>query len=197
MLTIEQAVMAAVERYVAAERAWGRRVWIARCEPWKDTSDPQRAVFHYVLAIDDMEAVEFAPYYSGSADDLVPEGFDDFCMYFAGGKDTFTITAPPPDGHEPEPYVYETLTAPDGTQLRFVTRIDSPESEREWFARPDAYVMCDRAVGEDPVRVGDPEGECVCGAFSHDDHGHLVWSEKDRWEFPRVYLPITSPEAKP
>lgn len=195
MLTIEQAVVAAVERYVAAERAWGRRIWIARRSPWRDTSNPARVVFSYGLAIDDRETVDFAPYYSGGADDLVPEGFTDFGIFFAGSKDAFTISEPPPDGYERELPLFQTVTAEDGTQLRFVTRIDSPESEREWFARPDAYLVCDRVYGEDPVRVGDPEGECMCGAFSRDDDGRLVWSEADRIAFPRVYLPVTSPEA--
>ena len=193
MLTIERAVVAAVERYAAAERAWGRQIWITRREPWKDTSDPQRVVFSYWLAIDDQETVEFAPYYNGSADDLVPEGFAAFGMFFAGGKDTFTIPKPPPDGRERELPVFPTLTAQDGTQLRFVTRIDSPESEREWLARPDAYLVCDRACGEEPVQVGDPESACDCGALSRDDDGRLIWSEEERVEFPRVYLPAPSP----
>lgn len=195
MLSVEQAVVAAVERHVAAERAWGARIWIARREPWMTASDPQRVVFHYGLAVDDEETVEFAPYYSGSADDLVPEGFSGFGLFLAGGKDAFTITQPPPEGHEPELRVYQTVTAQDGTELRFVTRIDSPESEREWLARPDAYIVCDRSYDEDPVRVGDPEARCVCGLFDRDDDGRLVWSAEERVEFPRVYLPVTSPEA--
>ncbi|WP_034260601.1 hypothetical protein [Actinospica robiniae] len=88
------------------------------------------------------------------------------------------------------------VTAPDGTPLRFVTRIDSLESEREWLSRPDVYVICDREAGAEPVRVGDPEGRCDCGLFDRDDDGRLVWREEDRTPFPRVYLPVELPEAE-
>ncbi|WP_034260599.1 hypothetical protein [Actinospica robiniae] len=102
MMTVEQAVVAAVERDVAANRAWGRRTWIARCEPWMDTTRSDRVVFSYWWAEDDEPTVDFAPFYDGDADDLLPEGFVDFGVYINGGKDSFTVVEPPPAGNVPD-----------------------------------------------------------------------------------------------
>ncbi|WP_159011791.1 hypothetical protein [Streptomyces sp. NRRL F-5123] len=180
-----EAVEAFVAREVAALRALGCQVWVSRCA-WTDAYDGSRAVFRYWLALDDEQGEWFEPYYNGPADDQLPVGYDDFGLFYQGGK------SEPPSVHMSNHvgHLPEVVEARDETPLRFVARIDSPQAARAWLSRPDAYVRCDecRSFPSIPVLVGDPEQECECGAFERDDDGRLTWEEKYAYTFPAVYL---------
>jgi hypothetical protein len=188
MVTIPVAVEAFVQREVASMRAWGHQVLVRRC-PQLDSTDYGRVSFGYWLAIDDQPGCGFEPQYRGSVDELVSERYDEFRLFIAGSKtEEFpSDSGERSEGTEPPPPV--PLTAEDGSTLRFVARIDSPEAARAWFSRPDAYLRCDECGwGGETVPVGDPERECDCGAFVRNDDGELVWEESHHFQYPTVYL---------
>lgn len=195
MVTVAEAAEALARLEVAAQRATGHRVWVHRSQE-EDVRRDRRPSFSYLLAADD-EEYEFALRYDGQPEDLVPEGFEDFTVFIGGGKDDYLPSqflasaesrSPAPREVRPGP----PRTAQDGTPLRFVTRLDSPQAASEWLSRPDAYVRCGQCGSLPPdtgvVRVGDPEQECDCGEFARDEDGRLRWSEPHQFPFPAVYL---------
>jgi hypothetical protein len=167
-------------------------VWVHQ-NPEEDVHQQGRHSFGYLLAADDHE-YSLGLRYDGQMEDLVPAGFEDFTLFVDGGKaDCFPsvlmaeATSPSPPDVPPGP----PTTAPDGTKLKFVTRIDSPQAAGEWLSRPDAYVRCGECgwlPDTGVVWVGDPEQECDCGEFARDEDGRLQWSEPHRFPFPAVYL---------
>ena len=188
LVTISAAAEAFVRREVACMRTWGHTVWVRRC-PQMDSGRDGRVSFGYWLAVDDQLGCAFEPAHRGSVEDLVPEGFEDFTLY-VGGNDVEEF---PSDAGEPPEGAIAPLpgqiTAEDGTTLRFVTRIDSPEAARAWLSRPEAYLRCDEcAFGNETVLVGDWEQECNCGALVRNGDGALEWDEQHRFTFPTVYL---------
>jgi hypothetical protein len=126
MVTVEQAVEDLVRREVALAQAWGQRVWIRRC-PQADHQKEGRYSFDYLMALDDQRTVSYALMYRGRIDDLAPKGCEDFTLYFDGGKED-DLGMEPPAGMEPVVRPEQTFYAQDGTLLKFVTRIDSPEA---------------------------------------------------------------------
>lgn len=191
-MTVPAAADARVQREAAELRAIGYRVWVHQ-DPEEDVHQEGRHSFGYLLAADDHE-YRLGLRYDGQLEDLVTAGFEDFTLFVDGGKAdclpselmAAATSAAPPDVHPGPP-----VTAPDGTPLRFVTRIDSPQAASEWLSRPDAYVRCGECgwlPDTGMVWVGDPERECDCGEFARDEDGRLQWSEPHRFPFPAVYL---------
>jgi hypothetical protein len=192
MVTVAGAAEAFVQREVAALRALGYRVWLHH-DPEDEVHQEGRPSFGYLLAADDHE-YRLELMYDGQLEDLVPEGFEDYTLFVGGGKAHYLpselmagAASPARPGVRPGP----PTTARDGTPLRFVTRIDSPQAANEWLSRPDPYVRCGECgwlPDTGVVRVGDPEQECGCGEFARDDDGRLRWGEPHRFPFPAVYL---------
>jgi hypothetical protein len=194
---IVQTVAQAVERIKAQEAVWaerrGQRLWL-RSLPMEYPSEIDNT-FSYLIALDEQPSCMFGLRYRGRLDDLVPDDFTDFTVYVDGGKyddvfgEDFFGEVPVAEA-EPSSAPTQDVRAEDGTLLKYVTRIDTPEAAAEWFARPDVYVRCDSCFGIDNpvVRVGDPDGECSGQHFSHDDEGRLEWDEEFWHTFPAVYL---------
>jgi hypothetical protein len=183
--TVTEAADALVQREAAALRAIGYRVWLHR-DPEEDFRQEGRHSFAYLLAADDYE-YRLGLRYDGQPEDLVPAGFEDFTLFVDGGKADClpselmaAATSPAPPEVRPGP----PAMAPDGTELRFVTRIDSAQAASEWLSRPDAYVRCGECgwlPDTGVVRVGDQEQECDCGEFARGEDGRLEWSEPHRF----------------
>ncbi|QMU71421.1 hypothetical protein [Streptacidiphilus sp. P02-A3a] len=171
---------------VAEAEQHGRRVWWAAYEPRPVPT--AEAVYAWFMALDDDDwEFEFALRYNGDADDLVPEGCDDFTVFVAGGKGSVSDLYPSGDPAEPdEPRPGLGLHTEDGRPLRFVLRLPQREPGPDWSSLPGVHLRCNQ--DEVLVDVDDPDQECFCGQISRDTEGRLLPCTP--YAFVAVYEPV-------
>lgn len=126
----------------------------------------------------------------GQIDDLLPDGFDRFTLFIAGGKFTvdLLIDAGAQPGAPKNVRSRREVRDEEGRLLEFVTRLPTDGGENDRLSRPDCYLRCSECSVENDVvvAVADPEQECLCGALSRGSDGALNPVDESRY-FTAVY----------